>query len=294
MPNEYLAKLKIPKLNDATMLLALTGWMDGGFVSTGTVRSLMADREIADIARIHSDPFYIYNFPGSMEIAALFRPTVRYADGVITELELPTNTFHADESANLVFFIGKEPNLLWQAFADCIFDVAQESGVKRIIFMGSFGGGIPHTREPRLYGSVSHLRLKPLLADHGIRPSDYEGPGSFSTYLLSQSEEKGVEMLSLAAEIPGYLEGINPISIEAISRRLAKILNLPLNLDRLRRASNEWEARVTEAVEKDPKLATTIRRLEHRYDNELIGETDEDEEEESEEGEEQDEEREEE
>jgi proteasome assembly chaperone (PAC2) family protein len=131
------------------------------------------------------------------------------------------------------------------------------------------------------------------LSDHAIRPSDYEGPGSFSTFLLSQSEGHGVEMLSLAAEIPGYLEGINPISIEAISRRLAKILNLPLNLDRLRRASNEWEARVTEAVEKDPKLAATIRKLEHRYDNELIGEPDE-EEEEAAEGEEQDEEREEE
>jgi hypothetical protein len=140
MPHEHLEKLSIPKLTDATMLLALTGWMDGGFVSTGTVRSLMADREITDIARIRSDPFYIYNFPGSMEIAALFRPSVRYQDGLIAELDLPTNTFHADESAGLVFFIGKEPNLLWQRFAGCIFDVARDAGVKRIIFMGSFGG----------------------------------------------------------------------------------------------------------------------------------------------------------
>ena len=170
MPHEHLQDVTIPKLNDATMLLALTGWMDGGFVSTGTVRSLMADRDVKDIARINSDPFYIYNFPGSMEIAALFRPTVRYQDGLIAELDLPTNTFHADESANLVFFIGKEPNLLWQDFADCIFEVARQAGVKRIMFMGSFGGGVPHTREPRLFGSVSHERLKPLLSDHGIRP----------------------------------------------------------------------------------------------------------------------------
>ena len=34
------------KLPDSTMLLALTGWMDGGSVSTGTVRQLMADRDL--------------------------------------------------------------------------------------------------------------------------------------------------------------------------------------------------------------------------------------------------------
>src|SRR3954468_869575 len=62
-----------PKLNNATLLLALTGWMDGGEVSTGTVRQIMGRREVKQIARIDPDEFYIYNFPGSMEISALFR-----------------------------------------------------------------------------------------------------------------------------------------------------------------------------------------------------------------------------
>src|SRR5439155_11645041 len=67
------------KLPDSTMLLALTGWMDGGSVSTGTVRQLMNDRDLVEVAHLESDPFYIYNFPGSMEVAALFRPNVKYA-----------------------------------------------------------------------------------------------------------------------------------------------------------------------------------------------------------------------
>ena len=37
---------------------------------------------------------------------------------------MPANIFCADPAANLVFFVGKEPNLHWQTFADCIFDVA--------------------------------------------------------------------------------------------------------------------------------------------------------------------------
>ena len=41
----------------------------------------------------------------------------------------------------------------------------------------------------------------------------------------------GLEMTSLVAEIPGYLQGTNPLSIEAVTRRLTKILQLPLDLE---------------------------------------------------------------
>jgi hypothetical protein len=112
--------------------------------------------------------------------------------------------------------------------------------------------------------------LRPLLKEHGLKPSEYEGPGSFATLLLSEAKRHGVEMLSLVAEIPSYLEGTNPLSIEAIARRLARIIGQPINLDEMRETSNDWESRVTAVVEKDEKLAATIRKLEEAYDNELI------------------------
>ena len=132
-----------------------------------------------------------------------------------------------------------------------MFRLAASTGVTRIVFIGSFGGSVPHTREPRLYGSASHPHLTDLLKQFGLRPSDYEGPGSFATMLLHEAKKHDLEMLSLVTEIPGYLQGTNPLSIEAISKRLAKILNLPLDLSKLRASSNEWEAEVTAAVEKE-------------------------------------------
>lgn len=266
----YLDILAEPHLEQATMLLALTGWMDGGLVSTGTVERMMENRELIEIARIDPDPFYIFNFPGSMEVAALFRPQVSIQSGLIEDFEWPSNTFHADPKANLVFFLGREPNLRWQEFADCIFEVAASVGVTRIIFMGSFGGTVPHTREPRMYGAASHPHLAPLLESYGMQLSDYQGPASFANLLLDEAAAHGIEMLSLVAEIPGYLQGINPLSIEAVSRRLAKILNQPVDLTSLRSASDEWETKVSEAVEKDPKLAARVRKFERQYDNQLI------------------------
>src|SRR3954470_21393607 len=117
MPTDHLRIISLPKMSEPTLLLALTGWMDGGLVSTGTVRSLMDSRDLTKVAEIDPDPFYIYNFPGSMDVAALFRPAATYTDGLITDFQLPENPFHADPAANLLFFVGKEPNLRWPSFA---------------------------------------------------------------------------------------------------------------------------------------------------------------------------------
>lgn len=266
-----LKDLSVPALKDATMLLALTGWMDGGDVSTGTVKRLMEGRLVQDIAKIDPDPFYIFNFPGSMEISSLFRPEVKYEAGMVEKFSMPPNIFHCDEAANLIFFLGKEPNLKWQAFGDCIFEVAKAANVKRIIFMGSFGGPVPHTREPRMFASVSHEHLKPILEQNGVKFSDYEGPSGFATLLLAQCASHGIEMMSLVAEIPGYLQGMNPLSIEAITRRLSRLLNLPVDFDAMRQESTEWELQVTQAVEKDEELAESVRKMEEQYDDELIG-----------------------
>src|SRR5271163_2775318 len=140
-----------PALNQATLVLAFGGWMDGGDVSTGTVRRLVDLLTAQPIAEIDPDPFYLFNFPGSMEIAALFRPPIEIEDGLITSLDMPSNVFFCHEPANLILFLGREPNLRWRAFGDCVLELARRVGAIRVLFIGSFGGAIPHTREPRLY-----------------------------------------------------------------------------------------------------------------------------------------------
>lgn len=270
MLDEQLKILQDIRVPGSTMLLALGGWMDGGFVSTGTVRQFMRNRKLVEISRIEHSDFYIDTFPGSMELASLLRPHVKYNNGLIESLELHENQILADVENNLVFFVGKEPNLNWQKFADCIFDVCKRVGVKQIVFVGSFGGSVPHTREPRMFGSVSHKELLPMLKQYGLRPTEYEGPASFATYLLSRAPANHVEMISISVEIPSYLEGTNPISIEAVARRMSTALNIAVDHDELRKASSEWEVQVSDAVDKDKKLAKTIRKLEDQYDSELV------------------------
>jgi proteasome assembly chaperone (PAC2) family protein len=252
------------------MVLAFDGWMDGGDVSTGTVERLVELLSAQQIAEIDPEPFYIYNFPGSMEIASLFRPTIEIEDGLVTSIDLPSNRFFWHEASGLVLFLGKEPNLRWRTFGDAIVSFTQQVGVKRIIFVGSFGGSVPHTREPRLYVTCSDTTVLAEMEKYGVRRSGYIGPGSFTSYLMTRAAAGQLEMTSLVAEIPGYLQGTNPMSIEAVTRRLAKILKLPLDLAQLRTASTEWELEVSKAIDKNKSLAEKVRELEEAYDNELL------------------------
>jgi proteasome assembly chaperone (PAC2) family protein len=273
MPQTPSSALRIhdcPALDKATLVLAFTGWMDGGDVSTGTVRRLVDLLAAPAFAEIDPEPFYLSSFPGSMELTALFRPAIKIADGLVVSLEMPANTFHVHAPGNLVLFVGKEPNLRWRDFGECVVELARRVGVQRVLFVGSFGGSVPHTREPRLFVTCSEARLLPEMEKYGLRRTGYEGPGSFASYLLTRAPAAGLEMTSLAAEIPGYLQGRNPMSIEAVTRRLAKILQLPLNLDALRAESTQWELEVSRLVAKDKGLAKTVRQLEEAYDNELL------------------------
>lgn len=270
-PHDLLRIRRLPALEHATLVLAFSGWMDGGEVSTGTVTRIVHLLDAPPFAEIDPEPFYIFNFPGSMDLTALFRPHVRVDDGLVQSVEMPANTFYIHEPGKLVLFIGKEPNLRWRTFGECIFDLARRVGVRRILFVGSFGGAVPHTRDPRLFVTCSDAALLPELEPFAVRRTGYEGPGSFTNYLMTQANSAGVEMASLVAEVPGYLQGANPMCIEAVTRRLAKILRLHLDLESLRLASTEWELQVSSLIEENETLAEEVHRLEQAYDNDLLG-----------------------
>jgi proteasome assembly chaperone (PAC2) family protein len=270
MASDKLKILSRPVLHNTRLLMGLSGWMDGGEVSTGTIKYLIEKLNAQKFAEINPEGFYIYNFPGSMEMTALFRPHTRIRAGLIKAFEVPRNEFFYDEQHNLIIFKGKEPNLLWEKFADCIFSLCKEFGVEMIYFIGSIAGLVPHTREPRFLSSVSDAHLKETLQRYGIRFTDYEGPASFVTHLTISCAERDLKMATLVATIPAYVQGNNPRCIEAVTKRVAGILALQTDLDDLRAIGDDFERKLSDAVEEQPELASNIRKLEEDYDNEIF------------------------
>jgi proteasome assembly chaperone (PAC2) family protein len=261
-----------PSFGNPRLLLGLSGWMDGGDVSTGTIKVLAERLSAKRFAEIEPEGFYIYNFPGAMEVAALFRPHCRITKGVIREFEFPQNAFSSVEGQDLILFSGKEPNLAWEDFSDCAFELCRKFNVKAIYFIGSVAGLVPHTRDPRLFCSVSDASLKPRFEHLGLKFSDYEGPASIITYLTSTAREQDIEMISIVATVPAYVQGANPKCIEAVARRMAGMLGVHVDLDDLRAAADDFEKKLTEVVQEQPELAENITKLEQDYDNEIFSE----------------------
>ena len=270
MASGELSVYKRPRFNTPRLLLGFSGWMDGGKVSTGTVKCLIEKLGAQRFSEIEAEGFYIYNFPGSMEITSLFRPHTRIKNGLIESYEVPTNAFFYNEQSELILFLGKEPNVQWREFAECIFSLCSEFGVKTIYFIGSVAGPVPHTREPRIFCSVSNAKLKETLQQYGVKFTDYEGPASIVTYLTANCNERGLSMVSLVATIPAYVQGNNPKCVEAVTRRLAGILGLQIELDDLREISDEFEKKLSDVVQGQPELAGSISKLEEDYDNEIF------------------------
>lgn len=257
-----------PRLRDARMVLGFAGWMDGGEVSTGTVEHLAAELGAARLAEIDAEPFYLYSFPGSMEIAALFRPHCVIEEGLIRRHQEPENVFHYSAEHHLVLFSGKEPHFGWRTFADNLLEVASRCDVQHICFIGSVAAIVPHRRDTRMHASVSDARMLPTLEKHHIQPSNYEGPASFVTYLTGRAAAQGIRMMNLVAEIPAYVQGRNMKCIESVVRKLDAVWELGLEFDALAKMSLEFEHRMELVIKEHPDLAEIIRKIERDYDRE--------------------------
>lgn len=267
---EELRILEYPKLYQPRLLMGFSGWMDGGEVSTGTVRCIQDKTGAGKIAEIVPKGFYIYSFPGSMELTALFRPHTKIKEGLIKSYEIPSNDFSCSPKDDLIIFLGKEPNLKWEEYTNCIFAMCEQFGVKMIYFIGSVAGLVPHTREPKLFCSVSNAQLRDTFKHYGVSFTNYEGPASIITYMTEESAKRDLNMISLVATIPAYVQGNNPKCIEAVTRRISGMLELDLNLDDLQVVSEEFEKKITDVVQGQPELANNIKKLEEDYDNEIF------------------------
>jgi proteasome assembly chaperone (PAC2) family protein len=244
--------------------------MDGGDVSTGTIKCLIQKLGAQKFAEVEPEGFYLYSFPGSMEMTALFRPHVHIKEGLIRSFEIPADAFYCDEKNYLILFSGKEPNLHWEEFAECIFSLCRQFDVEMIYFIGSVAGLVPHTREPRLFCSVSDPELKETFRHYGVKFTNYEGPASIVTYLTANCSKRGLRMVSLVATIPAYVQGSNPKCIEAVTRRLVGMLDLQVKFDDLRLVSDEFEKKLSDIVQEQPELESNIQKLEEDYDNEIF------------------------
>ena len=262
-----------PRLRHPYMVCGISGWVDGGEAATGSIQYLVRRLEAKKFAEIPIDRFHIFQVPGQLSL----RPQIRIEDGILKEHHFPQNQFfywvnpNADNADNdLILFLGTEPNLNWEEYAEAILGVAEEFAVVRIYLLGGVLDKTPHTREPGVSCACSSEKLKEEMQKCGMQFSNYEGPGSFATTLLHICQDRQGQMVSITARATYYPEfniviPHNPKTIRAVVRRLNQLLRLNLDISDLDKQAEEFEAKLNFMAGQNPQFQAYVEELEKDF-----------------------------
>jgi len=252
-----------PPTNLTTMVMAFGGWIDAGRAATGALRHLARDLRAARLARIDPEEFFVFTQE---------RPEVRLRADGDRDIQWPLSEFLAwlpgDGRDGLLLFCGPEPHQRWHTYTKALLNVAERSGVRRIVSLGALLAGAPHTRPVRVTARCTDPAVRSLLEDWGIyRPPTYEGPTGISSVVLDAAARRGMQHVGFMAQAPHYLQDSeNPAAIQALVSYVARLLHLSPNMSHFAEAIQDFQTQCDRAVARDRATREHVRQLEQEFD----------------------------
>jgi len=262
---EHLIMYERPELVQPHLVMGFEGWPDAGRVSSGVITFLRDKLRARRLADVRPDDFYIVQCAG----ADVRRPLTDIEGGLVKGLTIPSTSFWFHKAAkgghDLIISHGLEPELSWNRYVDVIVGLAQDFGVERLLTVGGTYDAVPHTAEPVISAVLSHAGLKEEMTEYGIGFTAYEGPSSIHTALVVAAGRKGIKAASLWGHVPQYIHVPNAKVCYAILRRLTGMLDIAVDLDDMRKASEYLDEQVTKALGEKTQLSEYVAKLEEEY-----------------------------
>jgi proteasome assembly chaperone (PAC2) family protein len=263
-----------PKAEKIVMIAGWRQWADGGAVSSGLPEYLIERLNAREIGRFHSDEFYLFQFPGTHD---LVRPVIRFNEGYPEALDVPENRIYYAENnqRGIVIFIGDEPQLNVERYAQAILQVAKQLRVKRIVGLGGVYGEFPYDKERSISGSYSLRAMREEMDGLTLQLTNYQGGTSIGSYICRRAGEQSLEYVGLYAYVPMFdfsnmTQVSHRLQIEndymawlAILRRLNYMLKLGIDLSDLVQKSQQEIEELNVKIEELGKLAPQLELNEY-------------------------------
>ncbi len=244
-----------PVLRRPVLLTAFGGWSDAGSAATGALGYLLGDPPPPTCAAL--DPEACFDF-------TVERPVTRRNSDGRWRLEYPEIAFYPlerpDAERDLLLLRGPEPHTNWPTLARAIGEYAAEQHVDLALTAGAFVGAVSHRKVPlvrRTPNSEMDLRLATL----GMDDTSYAGPTAFVTAVLHALDDVGITAASIWAAGPPYLGAPNPSLSLALLEGFERVIEQPLDLNRLRGLSTDFLRKVEEALQENPEIAERLGQL---------------------------------
>jgi proteasome assembly chaperone (PAC2) family protein len=254
---------ELPALRNPVLLVAFSGWVDGGSVATRSLRFLIDSWGAKRFAELDPEPFY--NF-------SRIRPQVHPAADGTRYLTWPETGLYAHVDPQLerdfVLLLGNEPNFKWRTFCEEILEVCRSVGITSALTLGGVLAEVPHTTQPQITVFTSDPDLRARFPDLGERRGGYQGPTGIIGVLADGLTRADVPVSTMRGAVPHYLAASpNPKVRRALLTRLSELYSLDLDLTRLEAAIQRFERRVSRSLRERPELAAYVKRLEERRED---------------------------
>jgi proteasome assembly chaperone (PAC2) family protein len=270
--NDLVELWEKPTADEIHMIVGWHQWADAGAVSSGLPQYLIEQTGARKIGEIKPDGFYLFQIPGTHHF---LRPEIKLDEGYRKELSSRKNEFFysGDDRKGLVIFLGEEPHLNVELYAEAFFHVVKELGVRRAAAVGGVYGAMPYDKDREISCVYSLPEMKDELAEYAVKFSDYEGGATIGTYLVDRAEQSEVEFLVFYAFVPAYdlselsthLQGLRiENDFKAwydLMRRLNHMFDLGIDLSDLGRRSDELTASMDDKID---ELERALPQLEVR------------------------------
>ena len=258
-----------PESAELFMIAGWHQWADAGAISSGLPAYLVKHLDARQIGEIHPDEFYLFQIPGTHHF---LRPEIKLDEGFREALHHHSNEiyFAGDENRGLVIFMGTEPHMNVDRYAEAFFNLAAELGVKRVGAVGGVYGAMPYDLHRSVSCTYSLRRLKEEMSAYAVRFSNYNGGATIGSYLLDRAEQVDQEYFTFNAFVPAYDFDDDEASFQTIRidsdyrawyelmRRFNYMFNLGYDLSELERLSSELDesidGKIEELVRSMPEL----------------------------------------
>lgn len=258
-----------PTASEMVMIAGWHQWADAGSISSGLPAYLIEKLDTRKIGEISRDRFFLFQMPGAHH---LLRPEVHTKEGVVQDMRIIKTELYYTElgGKGLLIFLGEEPHVNEEEYAEAFFDIVDHLGVKRVIAVGGVYGAMPYNKDRDISCVFSMEEMRKEMEDYAVRFSNYEGGTTIGSYLAYHAGQRQQEYICFHGFVPAYDFGqvmlpAQSVRIEDdvkawydIMRRADFMFHLGMDLSELRIQSDElinsMEEQLEELAQQAPQL----------------------------------------